>query len=131
MAGTATISTIKHDVTGAATTFRDGSGNEIGRLNRGWVTFVGSTAAVRGSFNISTLVRDQTGVYTASFSTAMPDGNYAVGGSVTTFTGGYLSSVVLLTSAAPGASSCQFGTENSISGGTFYDANIALASFNR
>lgn len=44
---------------------------------RAWVNFNGTNGAVRGSGNI-TVVRNSVGLYTLSFSAAMPDINYTV-----------------------------------------------------
>ena len=78
MAGTAVLSTIKHDVSGAAPTFRDGSGNEIGQLVKSWVNFNGSGgASARASFNVSSLTRNTTGDYSVTLTNAQIDANYA------------------------------------------------------
>ena len=78
MAGTAVISTIKHDVSGAAPTFRDGAGNEIGQLCKGWVNFSGSSGiTTRGTFNSSSITRSQAGNYHFSFSVSLSDSNYS------------------------------------------------------
>lgn len=80
MAGTAVLSTIKHDVTGAATTFRDGAGNEIGRLARAFANFDGSAATLspRASFNVSSLTDNGTGDYTVTFTNAFTDASFAI-----------------------------------------------------
>lgn len=55
-----------------------GGGGEI----KAWVTFSGvSTATVNGSLNVATVVRNAVGDYTISFSTALPNANYAAVGS--------------------------------------------------
>lgn len=54
---------------------------------RAWGAFSGSTAAVRASGNVSSITRVSTGVYRVSLTTAMPDTNYAVTGSVQHITG--------------------------------------------
>ena len=77
MAGTATISTIKHDVTGAATTFKDGAGNEIGQLCKNWSSIDGSTPAIRASFNVSSISRTATGCYSITMTNALSDTNYS------------------------------------------------------
>lgn len=88
MAGTATISTIKHDVTGAATTFRDGSGNEIGRLGRFQLNYNGTANSTRASFNVSSVTRSATGRYSIAFTNSLPNANHSpvssYGDSVTT-----------------------------------------------
>jgi hypothetical protein len=54
---------------------------------KAWVNFNGSTAAINGSFNVSSITKNGTGNYTANFSTAMPNANYT-----TTVNNGDLSS---------------------------------------
>ena len=49
---------------------------------KAWVNFNGTgTAAIRDSFNVSSLTDNGTGDYTLNFTTAMADANYAVAGS--------------------------------------------------
>jgi hypothetical protein len=49
---------------------------------RAWVNFNGTgTVAIRGSGNVSSITDNGTGDYTVNFTTAMPDTNYAWGGS--------------------------------------------------
>jgi hypothetical protein len=43
---------------------------------RAWVNFQGSTVAVGGSGNVSSVTRTAAGDYTVNFTTAMPDANY-------------------------------------------------------
>ena len=51
----------------------------IDGLAKAWVNFKGDgTAAIRQSYNISSIVDNGTGDYTLNFTTAMPDGNYVV-----------------------------------------------------
>lgn len=46
---------------------------------KAWVNFNGTgTIAIRASYNISSITDGGTGSYTAIFTTAMPDANYAV-----------------------------------------------------
>ena len=75
MAGTVVASTINND-TGIFST-----NNAYLGIAKAWVNFVGSTAAINGSFNISSITRNQAGKYTISFTTAMPNVNYGVIGS--------------------------------------------------
>ena len=45
---------------------------------RAWVNFNGTgTVAIRGSGNVTSITDNGTGLYTANFTTAMPDANYA------------------------------------------------------
>ena len=48
---------------------------------RAWVTFVGSTVAINGSGNVTSVTRNGAGDYTINFVTSMPDINYEVSGS--------------------------------------------------
>jgi hypothetical protein len=49
---------------------------------RAWVNFNGTgTVAIRASGNVSSITDNATGNYFINFSTALPDGNYAVGSS--------------------------------------------------
>jgi hypothetical protein len=72
MAGRLTVSTLNDD-TGVLATQNGMSG-----IAKAWVNFNGSTAAIRGSFNVSSVTRTATGTYTINFTTAMPDTNYSV-----------------------------------------------------
>jgi hypothetical protein len=73
MAGRLTISTLNDD-TGVLATQNGMSG-----IAKAWVNFNGTgTPAVLGSFNISSIARVSTGIYTVNFTTAMPNANYAV-----------------------------------------------------
>ena len=51
---------------------------------RAWVNFDGTSVdgsnncAIRASGNVSSVVRNSTGIYTITFATAMPDANYCV-----------------------------------------------------
>jgi hypothetical protein len=56
---------------------------------RAWVNFNGTgTVAIRGSGNVSSITDSGTGDNSVNFTTAMPDGNYSVSGSVTATGGG-------------------------------------------
>ena len=44
---------------------------------KAWVNFNGTgTVAIRGSFNVSSITDNGTGIYRVNFTTAMPDANY-------------------------------------------------------
>lgn len=45
---------------------------------RAWVSFVGSTASIRASGNVTSVTRNATGDFTVNFTNAMPNVNYAV-----------------------------------------------------
>lgn len=80
MAGTLVIDTLKSSTTGPAV-FQNTSGTEVGQLCRAWVNFNGSTAAIRASFNVSSVVRNGTGDYSINFTNSLPDINYSLVGS--------------------------------------------------
>ena len=48
---------------------------------KAWVNFNGSTAAIRSSYNVSSITKNGTGDYTVNFATAMADANYNFAGS--------------------------------------------------
>ena len=72
MAGTLTVDTLK------ASTGVFATQNGMSGLCNAWVSFTGSTAAIRGSFNVSSVTRTSTGIYTNNFTTALPDANYSM-----------------------------------------------------
>jgi hypothetical protein len=71
MAGTLVANTINTD-TGVFST-----NNAYSGIAKAWVSFNGTTAAVNKSFNVSSITRASAGVYSLTFTTAMPDANYA------------------------------------------------------
>jgi len=48
------------------------------QLCKAWVNFTGSSGAINGSYNVSSVTRYTTGRYGISFTTAMPNANYAI-----------------------------------------------------
>jgi hypothetical protein len=52
--------------------------NGMNGIAKAWVNFVGTTASINSSFNISSVTRNGTGDYTINFTTAMPNANYGV-----------------------------------------------------
>jgi len=74
---TLAVGTIK-SVSSAAPVFQNTSGTEIGQICKAWVNFDGTgTIAMRDNFNVSSITDGGTGVYTANFTTAMANANYA------------------------------------------------------
>jgi hypothetical protein len=45
---------------------------------KAWVNFTGSTAAIRASYNVSSVTRTAAGRWTVNFTNAMTDANYVV-----------------------------------------------------
>ena len=87
--------TLKSDVVQSSTAgtppqFNDGNGTQTGTLCRAWVNFNGSTAAVRASFNVTSVTKNGTGDYTVNFTNAFADINYSgVGSGGNAAGGGY------------------------------------------
>ena len=74
---TLNVTTIKSN-SSAAPVFQNTSGTEIGQICKAWVNFNGTgTVAMRDNFNVSSITDSGTGVYTANFTTAMANANYA------------------------------------------------------
>lgn len=99
MAGTLKVDAVQSSATGAAPTFKDLGGNETGQLCRAWVNFNGTTGTVRASFNVSSVTRASTGLYTVNFTNTLSDANYSAvvvpddSGTINpVIAGGYLSS---------------------------------------
>jgi hypothetical protein len=81
---------------------------------RAWATFVGSSGAISGSGNCSSITRNGAGDYTFNFSTALTDANYAIIGtckptSAQTNTS-YGRSLVVYYNTTPSTSSFRFLT---------------------
>ena len=76
MAGTIVCNTLNTD-TGLFST-----NNAYLGMAKAWVNFTNSsgTITVNNTFNISSVTRTSTGVFTISFTTAMPSSNYSVVG---------------------------------------------------
>jgi len=81
MAGTLTISTLSDGTNSTSST------NCIQGSAKAWVRFTGSTAAIAGSYNISSVTRNSTGYYTVAFTTAMANANYCATTAVSTTAG--------------------------------------------
>ena len=74
--GTLLTDTIKSSTSGPVA-FQNTSGTEVGTLCRAWVQFVGSTAVINASFNVSSVTRSGTGDYLVNFTNAMTDNKYS------------------------------------------------------
>ena len=78
---------------------------------RAWVNFNGTgTVAIRASANVTSITDNGTGDYTVNFTTAMPDGNYSVGGCVAIDFSNTGSRVINLAGAAPTTTACRIST---------------------
>jgi hypothetical protein len=120
--GTVAAATLTGDVAAARITGAlNASGSAPIYAPRAWVNFdgsgtIGTNQTIRSSGNVASVFKTASGSYTITFTTAMPDANYAISGSCTGTFGG---SSVTLQSVSSGT--MQIGT--SYSGGTF-DPNV-------
>jgi len=71
MAGTLTISTLSDGTNSTSAT------NLVKAPCVSWVNFTGSTAAIKASYNVSSITRSSTGLYTINFTNSLTDANYA------------------------------------------------------
>lgn len=71
MAGRITVSTLNNDTGVLATQ------NGMTGIAKAWVNFTGSTGAINGSFNVSSITRSSTGVYVMNMTTALPNTNFS------------------------------------------------------
>jgi hypothetical protein len=58
------------------------SANVIQGSAKAWVNFNGSTAAIRASYNVSSITKVGTGLYYINFTNALADTNYCVQGTM-------------------------------------------------
>lgn len=76
--------TINAQATTGLLTTADGSGviklqsNGVTTNALAWVNFNGGTAAIRASYNVSSITRNGTGDYTINITNALADSNYSV-----------------------------------------------------
>ena len=78
---------------------------------RAWVNFNGTgTVAIRDSANVSSITDRGAGTYTVNFSTNMPDGNYAVGGSAGSADVNLINLGTPFSTIAPSVSACPVNT---------------------
>jgi len=77
MAGTLTVSTLSSVSTLNAASGVLATQNGMTGIAKAWVKFSSGTT-IDNSFNVSSLTRNSTGNFTITFTTAMPNTNYAV-----------------------------------------------------
>ena len=101
---------------------------------RAWVNFNGTgTVAIRASGNVSSVSDNGTGDYTVLFTTAMPDGNYAFGGSAQFDTSGGAGVPTVGVARVPSSmttAGCRIYTSNT-NNATNFDCTIATVEFFR
>ena len=109
--GTGTVGTSKITFPMLSTSGTEAD-NVAKRTARAWVRFNGAgTVAITASFNVSSITDNATGDYTANFTIAMADANYAVVGSAGVSVGGN-AMVIVPYITAPSTSSIRFVTTN-------------------
>ena len=95
---------------------------------KAWVNFNGTgVVAIRASYNVSSITDNGTGDYTVNFTTAMPDANYEVNGSVSANASGTLTGLNIKTGTTPTTSAISVTTLTG--GGTNQDytyVNVAI-----
>ena len=79
-----TVVTSASDIESQVKTATNATGSAPIYACRAWVNFNGLYMTTRGSGNISSVTDNATNDFTLNFSTAMPDANYAIIGSVGT-----------------------------------------------
>jgi hypothetical protein len=78
---------------------------------KAWVNFNGTgTVAIRASGNVSSITDNNTGDYTVNFTSAMPDANYSVVGSVLGSNANFANTVMTGTTTSIAAGSVRFRT---------------------
>jgi hypothetical protein len=101
--------------------------NGMTGIGKAWVNFNRTNGVNRASFNVSSVTRTGTGLYTINFTTAMPDANYSCGGLAFTGTSGDYNRFISLYNAAPTTTSFQIATalgSNSASDCTYVTAQV-------
>ncbi len=121
--------------TAIVTTLSDGTNstsatNCIQGSAKAWVNFAGASGTINGSFNVSSVTRVSTGIYTVTFTTSMPNANYAISVTPSSASGqGYAIATVndANIGTAPTTSAFQF-TTRVVSSGAGLDTTYAYAS---
>ena len=99
---------------------------------RAWVNFNGTgTVAIRASGNVSSITDNDTGDYTANFTTAMPDADYVMVSCSTKDVGQTAPRHVLYDGGTKTTSAIRFTVEggSSVSGVHYDNTNIYIAIF--
>jgi hypothetical protein len=123
MAGTLTISTLSDGTNSTSAT------NPIMGSAKAWVNFDGlnSPYAIRASYNVSSITRNSTGIYTVNFTNAMVDAKYVVTSS-SSYTYGSPGNNAYANGGTVNASSCK--VLNQDAGASVYDvAEVTVAIF--
>jgi hypothetical protein len=120
------------DLANNAVTYAKIGTTEQSQVCKAWVNFNGTgVVAIRANYNVSSITDNGVGDYTLNFTSALPDGNYAVKGSCQM--AGVVASLNmdLLSAATMLAGSCRFRLSggNSLSDGIFDSPVVCVAIF--
>ena len=119
MAGTLVANTINTD-TGLFST-----NNAYLGIAKAWVNFNGTSGAINGSFNVSSITRNGAGDYTVNFTTAMPSANYVCAGMAV-----YSAGISTLSFISATITTSSFRFLNLTSSGTSSDSStVTVATF--
>ena len=121
MAGTLTISTLSDGTNSTSAT------NPILGSAKAWVNFNGSSGAIRGSYNVSSVTRNSTGDYTVNYTNALPNVNYTVVPHRPCYNGSDLNRFLMLLANNDDASPYLLTTSSRYKSG--YDGNISDAVY--
>jgi hypothetical protein len=94
--------------------------NGMAGIAKAWVSFNGSTGAITSSFNVSSITVLATGQYTITFTTAMPNINYAINANASVQVDNRVGAVIginsgVWTDIAPTTSAFSIVTTNDVS----------------
>lgn len=100
-----------------------------GQLCRAWVNFDGTTSPINiyGGFNVSSITDGGVGNYTINFTTALPDGNYAICGT-TDYEGSTVNQGLSIRNNSNATTSCQV-LITAYDGTLFDNAGVHVAIF--
>ena len=97
--------------------------NGMTGIAKAWANFNGTAGTVTNAFNISSITRNSTGLYTLSFTTAMPNANYMVNA-----TGGSANRVLTCDNATTANTTSAFVIRQTDLSGTVQDYTIMYCS---
>lgn len=116
MAGQLTISTL-NDSSGVLATQ-----NGMRGIAKAWVYF-DSTPTIVASFNVSSVTRSSTALYTINFTTSMGSTSYACFGSAGAGVANVSANAIITNTNPINATSCFFNTRNGINADSSYSVN--------
>lgn len=93
------------------------------QLAKAWVNW-NSGAGIRASYNVSSVSKNGTGLWTVNFSSSLADGNYAVAAGGGDYAGGDLIAVGVFSAGNQTASSCQVVSGLTGGSGGRRDSNV-------